>query len=241
MTKIRKTTDPDLAKIMQWLKIENEDGGEGFYGNRNMICEGHDDGDLYALIEEVTGEPVSFLLNGDVCPYIVEVRPDRRGRGYGRAMAEFMIEYWRQKDAPVIEIECAPHTSINFWKAMGFEIYAANRAYLIISKSYDLPSDLPVVKVKIDFFPERVKWEEGVEPYHSVEMQARRASKANIKLPRRVFVFEGYRRGDGDPVVAVNIDGVEIYRDKAKYPDAVSLGVDRSAFGFCIDEIHINE
>lgn len=238
---IRKATDADLGEAGRWLKAEYEDAGEGFWCNWNIIEKGQNEGDLYVLVDESTDLPIALLLNGSIGPDILSVRADCRGRGAGRGLAEFAIELFREQDACVIEIECAPRTSIPFWRRMGFTPYAGNCAYMILDKGYRLPPDAPAADDRIAFYPEPARRRKDVEPLMVATPRAVRESAISLGLAERVVLFTGTRSDAADLVVSITVDGAELYRDKAKYPEAEALGVVRDSYAFYIDEIVATE
>lgn len=236
---IRKATDSDLTKVLRWSKQDEDNGHDSFYCNRRVIRSCHADGELYVLTDPATDRPIAFLCNGRYEPYILAVRANRRREGYGTTIAQFMIDLWRQKtEACVIDIECAPWTSIRFWQRMGFTPFGNHRAYMVLPRVFDLPAGAPEVSVKISFYPEQVKYREGIEPLKVQTPRAVRTPNGTVKLAERVFVFKDMYEGDNrDIVVKVEIDGREIYRDKAKYEDARDLGFNQFGSDWYIDEI----
>ena len=92
--------------------------------------------------------------------------------------------------------------------------------------------------MKVTFYPEQVKYGKDVAPFMTVTPRAARTATGSISLSERVFIFEDfYRRDHKDVVVVVEVDGREVYRDKAKYPEASALGVRRDGHGWFIDEL----
>ena len=237
---IRKSSDADLAEVLRWSKQDDADGETSFYCNRNVISECHDEGELYVLADSATDLPIAFLANGRYEPYILSVKADRRGERHGYALAQFMIDLWRATDASVIEFECAPETSIPFWQHLGFRMYRADRAYMLLPKMHELPSGAPRVEVNITFYPEQEKSREGASPLMAATPRAARTGTDVISLAERVFVFEDLIPGNHlDVVVAIEVDGREVWRDKAKYPGARALGVRRDGHGWFIDELRL--
>lgn len=243
---IRKATDSDLAKVLRWAKRDEDNGHVSFYCNRRVIRECHADGDLYVLADPATDKPIAYLADGRYEPYLMAVKADRRGQGYGTALAQFMIDLWRQKEgACAIDLHCEPPQAIEFWERMGFTGYWHPRhhrqhGYMVLPKVFDLPVGEPMASVKISFFPERVNWQAGVEPLLELTPRAGRTASGTIRLAERASLFEDTLPGDHrDIVVAVEIDGQEVFRDKAKYPGARDLGFKRYGSDWFIDEISV--
>lgn len=47
---IERATQGDLETILAWLAAEAAAGDETFHGNRNLIAEGQEDGELFAAV-----------------------------------------------------------------------------------------------------------------------------------------------------------------------------------------------
>lgn len=238
---IRKATDSDLTKVLRWAKRDEDNGYDSFYCNRRVIRSCHAEGDLYVLADPVTDRPIAYLADGRYEPYLMAVKADRRGQGYGTALAQFMIDLWRQKvDACVIDIECVPWTTIGFWQRIGFLPFGNHRAYMVLPRVFDLPASAPEVPVKITFYPEQVNYREGVEPLKVQAPRAVRADNGAVKLAERAFVFKDLFPGDHRDIVAeIEVDGRMIYRDKAKYQDARDLGFKQYGSEWYIDELKL--
>lgn len=240
--RIRKSSNADLSEILRWLSDEDARGVDGcFHCNRKLIRGAHQDGELYVAAETSENNAVAFIMGGKRGPDILAVREEWRRRGVGRQLAEFWLREAKQHDLCVLEIECEPRTSITFWQAMGFEPYADNYAFKVIEKTFDLPGDAQEIAVTIRFFPERAKWDGGVEPLMEVSPRAVRLHGGKIALAERVTFFNRGWRGlsGGDPVVAIEVEGAPVYRDKAKYDEAKALGVRGDSFAFCIDRLSL--
>lgn len=240
--RIRRSTDADLSEILRWLSDEDARGVDGcFHRNRNVVSGAHQGGKLYVAVEPSENKAVAFILGGLYGPEILAVREEWRRHGVGRQLAEFWLEEAKRRDLCALEIQCEPRTSIHFWQAMGFELYADNYAFKVIEKTFDLPGDAQEVAVTIRFFPERARWEQDVEPLMEVSPRAVRLHGGKIALAERVTFFNRGRRGAscGDPVVAIEVEGALVYRDKAKYDEAEALGVKGDSFAFSIDSLSL--
>lgn len=236
------STDADLSFILAWLKTEDAETGEGFWCNRRIVEAHHAEGDLLILRED--GKAVAFQLGALVQPGIMEVRPDCRGRGYGRMLAERRLKEAWEKDLCLLHIECTPITSRPFWERMGFTVdpLSGNDAFMVLSKRVDLDSSLPQVQVKISFFPERALYNHPRPAPLSVwQPDAVRLDDGTIELGQRVV---GYKRplAPGDLVVEIVVNGKVIFFDKAKRDRAYELGLEQQAatgawYMDCIDMI----
>lgn len=237
---IRKAKRADLVEVSRWLKEEEEAGLVSFYCNLNVIRDAFKEGRMYVLSEQTGGKPVAFVADGYLGPSILEVRHELRGKGLGSTFAEFIIEKARSEGRGGLEIECAPESSIPFWKRQGFKLYGNNRAHLLLEKSHILPSEAPEVSVTIGFFPEQVKWEPNVQPVLLSSPRAARVSESAVRLATRTgFIPRGVLEPGRDAVVSIEVDGVLLFKDKAKYPEAKRLGVQYDHVAFFIDELAV--
>jgi GNAT superfamily N-acetyltransferase len=228
---IEQSTDNDLEAILRWLKKEYiaEGRTRGFYCNRDLIRKGHHKGEITVLREDDVC--VAFHLHGD----IMEVRPDKRGKGYGRALAEDWIRNMIAKGAAYLEIECAPSTSLGFWNKMGFRKLPSNngKAYArrILHQTFELPQGEDV-DVKISFFREEALYRKGIRP---TAVHRPRAVKHGdqIRLAERVIGMKSVPFED--VAVKIQVDDKTLYFEKAKYPEAKALGIRRYRGAFYCD------
>jgi len=221
---ITQSTDKDLSSILRWLKKEYDadEDGRGFYNNRRLIREGHREGTITILRED--DKCVAFHLHGD----ILEVRPDKRRMGYGRALAEQWIEN-STATAAYLFIECAPSTSLHFWKKMGFKRIPDRSglhtyALRMLNKTFELPEAGEEVSVTISFYPERAAYEKekAVSPVAIHRPRAIRDGD-HIKVSERLICVQPDHHDD--LVVKIEVDSEMLYFDKAKY--AKALGIQR--------------
>jgi|ERR1039457_4943143 GNAT superfamily N-acetyltransferase len=86
---IRNETKKDLAAVEKWLRAEHEQTGEGFFCNWSVVAAAFKRKDVFVLAAD--DDIVGFVVDAPSGPDIVEVRPDKRGMGYGRRLAEWAI------------------------------------------------------------------------------------------------------------------------------------------------------
>ena len=235
---IRKSTDADLASVIQWLKEEHEKCATGFFCNRDVITAAHSNKEMIVLV--INGSPVAFLANGLGRDGILEVRKDRRGRGYGKALAE---EGLRQAiaddDVCVLDIQCAPSSSIPFWEGMGFTIYSGDYASRNLPRTLALPAAGKDVELEIrehldpaQHYPETSIATQFIKPH------ARRGEDGNIYLEERIIF--GRSTSFRDMVARIIVDGEDRFFNKLKYDEAAECGVCRDKYGnFYIDCIYV--
>ena len=237
---IRSSTDSDLQEILNWLSKQDKIGIEGtFYCNRNLTIQEHNKGKLIVCIDPATDQPVAYQWGGLISPGILEVRADKRGQGIGKELVEYRIKEARENDKCLLRIQCTPITSIPFWKHMGFQLYGRNEndAYMLLDKKFDLPKDGDPCILKICFYPEERNWKEDTVPIKIFTPLAIKKADNFIYLSERVSYFHISNKFDNDPVISININGEQVYLDKAKYEHAQELGVQMDGSAFYIDMI----
>lgn len=238
---IEPATREDLQTILGWLAAEAAAGDETFHGNRNLIARGQEEGELFVLRE--AGEVVAFALGkpGEIA--IQETRPDRRGKGHGRALAQWGIDRARSADIVVIEGECSPSSSLGFWKTMGFREmrsrYGHNpRVYLTLPKPLLLPAG-EAAEVVIRVFDQDHLYDDNVPVAGEHRPPAVRSADGVIHLAERIVIFAPDLPMGHEVALEIVVDGQRLFFDKAKRPEAAALGVKRdSGYEFYIDSIH---
>jgi GNAT superfamily N-acetyltransferase len=241
---VRSATDSDLHAIKDWLENEEAAGVEdNFLCNWEIIVKSHQRGELLVYVDKSSCIPVGFQLGRLLGPGILQVRHDMRGRGIGRKLVEHRINEARVSDEPFLVIQCKPHTSIPFWKKMGFTIFKNEHGkvcgHQALQKRHQIPPDGKPTQVTIRYYPEDRKWNETTAPYSTFTPTAVSMPNGTIFLSERVSIFKGIYPEARDIVVQIVLGEDQIYCDKAKYPDARELGVVHRSNGFFIDRIHL--
>ena len=232
---IRFAIEEDMKKIHQWLEIQNRTDVHGtFLCNWNLTKEVYDEGNIIVYIDNESNEPIAYMWSDFG---IIEVRENKRGKGIGRSLVDFAIKHAIELGEVVIKIECAPLSSIPFWKRMGFNFYTHEYAYMLLNKEYHLPNMGSPVVVDIRFYPECKKWKPETEPLERFSPIAVKTPEGHIYFKNRVSIFTESHNWNYDPVVEINIDGKRLYMDKAKYLEAYNLGVIRSSYAFSIERL----
>jgi GNAT superfamily N-acetyltransferase len=241
---IRGSTDADLKAIHSWLVHEEANGvSDNFLCNWSIIKDCHRDGRLTVYIDGKSGVPVAFQLGGLIHPGILEVRSDMRRRGIGSRLVEYCVHKAIEQEECFLMIECTPQSSVPFWQAMGFTLYGdptdgKKRAYRVLPKKHVLPAAGTSVDVAISFYPEGRKGGEQLPPYQTWRPMAVVTSGGIANLSERVAFCREIHSPMEDPVIEIVVEGRTRYFDKAKYPEAGSIGVRRCSHGFYIDKIH---
>lgn len=115
----------DQAEIViAWLERaqEAEDDAGGFYNNRRIIRSSARDSDLRILLVGRSHAGFAVITAGDHLNAIdiLAIRPEFRGKGYGRLLAESILSEMRARGASKVAIQCCPRSSAPFWRKLGF-------------------------------------------------------------------------------------------------------------------------
>jgi len=199
----------------------------GFLCNWNLVLRNfeRDPSTVHVLL--VDGAAAGFIWATD----ILEVRPDLRGKGYGRVLAEFMMERVRERGDCVVEIEVAPESALPFWRAMGFTpdpdrkgpgdgIYTYKR----LIRTTTLGAG-PRVPFKVAFYPRQRDWDETVAPFAVFDGLGEQLDDGSIRLPERAYGFDPGTETSPDFVVRIERAGECVFLDKVKRPAACAHGL----------------
>lgn len=241
-----EATPEDITCILGWLKREYDEDGDGFWCNANLISDaGKTPGDIWVVRRN--GEAVAFQL-GRYSASILSVRKDYRKMSLGTALVEASVERAFRDDVNALSVQCQPEESFGFWERMGFVGYGDLEphnhvmAYRILPRTFKLPFAPSSIEVVIGFYPESAKYGDAkdVLPIAEHQVAGVHADDGSIILNQRVIGLSHYgRRGGGDTVVKVEIDGVPHCFCKAKHESATVLGVQHDSIGstYFIDRV----
>lgn len=237
-TSIRRATNDDMRKILDWLGQEERQGHPGnFLCNWTIIEAEHKNKAVHVCVDRKSGDPVGFFAGSLATGAIVEVKYDLRGTGIGRALVKRAVKQAEDRDERLLLVECAPITSVPFWERMGFTRLGQRHAYRMLPIKHELPPEAPRVDVTIRFYPEDKKWYPDVQALHSYAPVAVRISAEEVQLAERVFFFAKLHPDARDVVAEVIVGSQEVYSDKAKYPEGEKIGFKRCTNGYQIDRI----
>jgi hypothetical protein len=191
-----------------------------------------------------THEPIAYFWGSlNSTSSILEVRPDRRGQGVGRAFANYLADQSLAKGELLLEVECAPESSASFWRSVGFDVARKDEKLIgrrILALSQVMPEG-PKIPVKIRFLPEAALYynDNRCAPFAVHEIEGVFEPSGRIVLSEKVACFdmdEGY-----DLVVHLEVAGKEVYFEKAKRQTARSMGVIPCENGYSIAWLNMDE
>lgn len=112
----------DINEILNWLKNDINNNGEGFYCNKDIIEKSFERGNLITFkngnenIGLVTWNEVDrMLINID----IFVIHPSYRGLGFGTFYYNAISDFFRSIGFKIVRLFCRPYTSESFWKKIG--------------------------------------------------------------------------------------------------------------------------
>ena len=236
---IRKSTDADLQAIHAWLVDQETRNIPGtFLCNWELTEKCHREGKLLVYIDGASEQPVAYLWDN---LGILEVRHDMRRKGIGRKLVEHRIKQAIKDNECFLYIQCEPTSSVPFWQRMGFTLLAPKNentyAYRFLEKEHQLPSDGVPVNVVIRFFSEDRKRNKNTPARCVATSDAVKTSDGIVHLAERVACFTDPHQNSGDLVIEVEAAGKILVCDKAKYPIARDIGVQRCDLGFFLDVV----
>lgn len=116
--------EADWIYIQNWLKEEDHNSGKGFYCNKRIIQNAFQNHGM--VIISVDKKAIGFVTWYYSTKYsaridITEIHPDYRKFGYGRVLINHLLQYFAAKNIYTVDLECAPVSSVHFWKKFKFK------------------------------------------------------------------------------------------------------------------------
>ena len=131
MTQIQPATSRDVPEVLQWLKAEKDEGGNGFYCNRKTIAKSFEAEQGLCAVEQnqIVGFVIFQMFTDGGNVDIVEVKPTARRRRLGYQLLSAAVNYLREKGAKYVDAECFSTEGEALCRGYGFEDYADPRNY----------------------------------------------------------------------------------------------------------------
>jgi GNAT superfamily N-acetyltransferase len=201
----------------------------GFRCNWGSAKRWQEEGHTPMVVLVVDGQAVGFLAGTD----ILEIKPGMRGRGYGRILAEYMVERARSEGRSVVKITVAPSSAEPFWLRMGFTLVEEHNthgngtfAYKTLPKKFEL-GDGPRVPYAISFYTQKQRYSDIPIPFSRFVGKGEQFFDGRIQLPERAFCFNPVDDQHVDYFVKIEVEGRVIHFDKAKYDSSKAFGARR--------------
>ncbi len=244
---ILPATEAWVAEIEKWLEEEEatykrahhawEVGDcEGEAPTRGFLCNWElvkrswrgSDGRVDVLVKD--GKSIGFLWGAD----ILEIKPEERGFGYGRVLAQFMIELAYGEGRSVIEIEIAPSSALPFWQSMGFTVVPDRNdsgggcyAYKAFARRLTLSGGRRVSHL-VEFFTEQAR-HTNLPPFLKYAGSSESMPDGSVQLPERAFCFDPRGGNTEDCFVRLSLDSEVVFFDKLKRDRARAIGFQRDS------------
>jgi GNAT superfamily N-acetyltransferase len=127
---IFKVSNRTMSKIEDWLKIEHDFLGDGFYCNIDAIKHIHSKGHMAVIIWN--NLPVGFMVwdsyeKDERTIEIAEIHPRYRSMGLGGFLLNSLEIKFEEDGVKRCTLECAPASSEAFWKSNGFIDYPEDK------------------------------------------------------------------------------------------------------------------
>lgn len=243
MAEIEAWLDAEQAAYDAWEAgdCEGASPGRGFRCNWDAVKNYWRAGDSEVFVLLVQDEAVGFLDGND----ILEIRPDMRRHGFGRVLAEFMLERGYEQGRSVIEIDIAPRSAQKFWQeGMGFTVLPERRgsagglyAYKVLPRAFGLGCGTRI-PFSVSFYTEEQRYQSPPHPFRRFVGDGEELTDGSVQLPERAYCFYPESHQHGDYFVEVDLSGRTLISDKAKRPACSLLGVARDVGGiFYVDRI----
>lgn len=116
-------TDKQVGEIKKWLIAERQKTGEGFYCNWSNIKSSFDKNELATIsLNNKTIGFATWRLTTDKTARIeiAEVKPTHRKKGIGKKLTTELLNFLKEKNVYVVDLQCSPETSEPVWKRLGF-------------------------------------------------------------------------------------------------------------------------
>jgi len=111
-----------LSSIKVWLEDEDEETGQGFYSNWDVIEKAYQNQQMLVLAKD--SEPIAFLIYRfeelTARLEITEVAPKFRKSGYGRMIVDDFMKMAHKQGSLAVDLYCSPEESQEFWESVGF-------------------------------------------------------------------------------------------------------------------------
>lgn len=234
-TMILPATDALVAELELWLDAEESayqqakmawvtsrhsgtEPARGFRCNWDTVKKHWRGGFSTLDVIVVDGSALGFLSGTDV----LEIHPGHRGLGYGKQLADKMIQRAVADNLSVLEIQIEPKSAERFWVNQGFipdhaDIHHRGGLYAHrkLPRSFQLGSGLRI-PIVVEFYDER-QITPGGPPFNRYEGEGELLPDGVIQLPCRLHGYDASLQSNVENHIRIAVAGREIYFERAKY------------------------
>ena len=121
--------EADWIYVQNWLKEEDHNSGKGFYCNKRIIQNAFQNHGMAIIsVDKKAIGFVTWYFNAEYSARIdiTEIHPDYRKFGYGRVLINHLLQYFAAQNIYTVDLECAPVSSVHFWKKFKFCAFPPN-------------------------------------------------------------------------------------------------------------------
>jgi GNAT superfamily N-acetyltransferase len=230
---IVQCTDQYRKEVLDWLREEWNDYGEGFWANHSVIEEYHL-ADMVVAIDD-DGAPIAFAAVTEEGIDLFSVRDTHEGKGVGTKLAHFTIQLLWDRGLQAVTLLCSPKKSYGFWQKMGFDKVDPTadvndfnillRARLYRTERLDGPVNESGVTAAVQvqsLFPERRDGTLCLRVCRTTEIIGAQLNGC-IYLRERIIVCKDHNH----TVIKIIVDGKMVHQGRIKYLNDGQYGVKR--------------
>lgn len=138
---VRAATRDDIPIIQAWLETQDS-VADSLYVNWKTTLEVFEKQGMLVYEDEETGKPNAYFWGSlNSVDSILEVHAAHRGQGIGKAVVSYLVEHSIKIGEGLLQISCAPSTSISFWKSVGFQVSSAQP--FLATRVLHIPRQIP--------------------------------------------------------------------------------------------------
>lgn len=235
---IRRAITTDLDKIEQWLPSDRS--VPSLIENWTLTQEIFKKQGMWVWVDSGTDEPIAYFWGRlSSTSSILEVAPNRRCEGIGRKFVDFLISRQRRMVEPLLQVQCAPESSANFWRRVGFSVLMAEDERKLIARRMlnlrkrptRIGKDVPVTVV---FHSQQWPHEE-MRLICAHSFTAVEKSPGYLEFPMVAACFELDDRSS--LVVQVFANNIEVFMGAAKSAASLLAGVSICDNGYKLSSI----
>lgn len=237
----------DMDVIGGWLHEAQREGEyETLVANWHITQEVYERQGVLVFIEEHSNLPIAYFWGSlNTTSSILDVKPSHRKLGIGKIFVDYLVERAKEKNEPLLLIECAPESSEHFWQKMGFTTKYYGRKLLatrILNIDAHVQPEGDPIHVTIRFLND-AGMRGSVSPLAVHELIGIRDVYGDIYLPHTVAHFSQKVFGDSrelsvDITLGSEEDSVIFFSGRCTDDAASDIGIEECKNGYRINSIY---